>query len=75
MKNVSQLKVLQTKRLLKRRNYLRKVYREVSPTDISLSVNAELQLIDQMLQDLNIDAAIYQKQPKVISIRHSDSEE
>lgn len=75
MKNISQLKVLQSKRLLKRRNYLRKVYREVSPTEIPLSVNAELQLIDQMLQDLNIDAAIYQKQPKVISLRHSDSEE
>ncbi|WP_349534035.1 hypothetical protein [Leuconostoc citreum] len=28
-----------------------------------------------MLQDLNIDTAIYQKQPKLISLRHSDSEE
>ena len=28
-----------------------------------------------MLQDLNIDTAIYQKQPKAISLRHSDSEE
>lgn len=75
MKNVSQLKVLQTKRLLKRQNYLRKVYRDVSPTEIPASVNEELQLIDHMLQDLNIDTAIYQKQPKVISLRHSDSEE
>ncbi len=31
MKNVSQLKVSQTKILLKRQNYLRKVYRDVSP--------------------------------------------
>lgn len=45
MKNVSQLKVLQTKRLLKRRNYLRKVYRDVSPTEIPESVTEELQLI------------------------------
>lgn len=75
MKNVSQLKVLQTKRLLKRQNYLRKVYRDVFPTEIPASVTEELQLIDHMLQDLNIATAIYQKQPKVISLRHSDSEE
>lgn len=75
MKNVSQLKVLQTKRLLKRQNYLRKVYRDVSPTEIPASVTEELKLIDHMLQDLNIDTAIYQKQPKVISLRHSDNEE
>lgn len=39
------------------------------------SVTEESQLIDHMLQDLNIDTAIYQKQPKLISLRHSDSEE
>lgn len=75
MKNVSQLKVLQTKRLIKRQNYLRKIYHAVSPTEIPLSVSSELQLIDQLLKDLNIDAAIYQRQPKVISIRNSNSEE
>ncbi|MGR8774164.1 hypothetical protein [Leuconostoc citreum] len=75
MKNVSQLKVLQTKRLLKRQNYLRKVYRDVSPTKIPESVNVELNLIEQMLKDLDIDQSIYQKQPKVISIRHSNSDE
>lgn len=75
MKNVSQLVVTQTRRLLKRRNYLRKVYRDVSPTEIPITVNTELELIDQMLQDLKIDPTIYQKQPKVISLRHSQSEE
>lgn len=36
---ISQLKLLQTKRLLKRKNYLQKVYRNVSPTEIPTSVN------------------------------------
>lgn len=75
MKTISQLVVTQTRRLLKRRNYLRKVYRDVSPTEIPITVNTELALINQMLQDLKTDPTIYQKQPKVISLRHSQSEE
>ncbi|MBZ5947958.1 hypothetical protein KII93_05685 [Leuconostoc gelidum subsp. gasicomitatum] len=75
MKDAIEFKSSQIKALIKRKNILNKKYDTTFPDDMPLEVKSELDFIDKLLQEFDIDEAIFAKQGKTINIKNSRDEE